>query len=61
MTWWLTILQIGLDVLGAKLNNRPIDYAGASLRVISAARAAYVAETGLPVDEAKIPPFEPIP
>ncbi len=60
MTWWLTILQIGLDVVGAKFNNRAVDVAGASLRIISAARAAYTAETGQPVDESKIPPFEPI-
>lgn len=58
--YWLTILQIILGVLAAKVKNPAASTADGALRLYSASKAAYEAEVGKPLDESKVPPFTPI-
>lgn len=55
-----TIAQVALNVLLAQLGGKPANIATAALEIISAARRAYEAETGLPLDVTKIKPYEPM-
>lgn len=59
--YWLAILQIILGVIAAKVGGPVVNTADAALRLYAAAKAAYEAETGQPLDESKVPPFVPIP
>ncbi len=59
--YWLAILKIIMRVLAAKVGGTVLNTADEALALYSAARAAYEAETGQPIDENKVPPFVPIP
>lgn len=61
ISFLLAILQIVTTAIAAQTGSKPFDYGAAALRIVAAARALYAAETGAPMDESKIPPFEPIP
>lgn len=58
---WIQILQIAVQALDAKLNNKVFDYGVAALRIYGAAKLAYEQEVGQPIDDSKVPAFVPIP
>jgi hypothetical protein len=60
MIYFWTILQIVLEAIRGKIHNKVLDYGAFAARIAAAARAAYEAETGQPLDESKIPVFVPI-
>lgn len=58
---WLSIIQIAVQALDAKINSKAFDFGAAALRIYAAAKFAYESEVGQPIDESKVPPYEPIP
>jgi len=57
----ILIIQTALQILNQQLGGAPkITYAEGLIDIVSKAKAAYEAETGMPLDVSKIKPFEPI-
>lgn len=59
--YWLTMIRILMRVLSAKIGGTALNLADEGLAMYATARAAVEAETGKPLDESKVPPFDPIP
>jgi len=59
--YWLAMVKIIMRVLSAKIGGTALNLADEALALYSAARAAYEAEVGQPIDENKVPPFVPLP
>ncbi len=52
------IAQMALEILAAQLGGKPVTQSASLLRIIAAAKEAYEAESGQPLDVSKIKPFE---
>lgn len=61
MSYLRLILTIILESLSAQMDNKVVDYGAVALRIYSASKAMYEAEKGQPINEALVPPFEPLP
>jgi hypothetical protein len=57
----LFIVRTALAIIESKVTGKALAVPDAILSITSAAYAAYEAEAGQPLDQAKIKPFTPIP